>query len=121
MTKSNLPANFLIYLNSGKLDVKCDDEPTMHFSSNGNTRTLEIFDIPLKMTKKPGLIKQLSEAKHLAKKLREEKITLDVKYKGDLVLRLGEKANPKLARIVTLSKDIEIADLKKLKELGSKI
>ena len=121
MTKSDLPANFLIYLNNGTLDVKCDDEPSINFSSKGNIRTIDIFDIPLKMSKKPGLIKQLSEAKHMAKRLREEKVTLDVKYKGELVLRLGEKANPKLARIVTLSKDIEITDLKKLKDLGSKI
>ncbi len=37
------------------------------------------------------------------------------------MLRLGKKANPKLARIVTLSKDIEISDLKKLKSLGNEL
>ena len=118
MTKSNLQANFLISLAKGDLKIQCDDQPAINFSSTKNTRTIDILDIPIKISGKPGLIKQLSEAKSLAKKLREEKITLDVKYKGDLVLRLGEKANPKLARIVTLSKDIEISDLKKLKELG---
>ena len=73
MTKSDLPANFLIYLNNGTLDIKCDDEPSINFSSKGNIRTIDIFDIPLKMSKKPGLIKQLSEAKHMARKLKEEK------------------------------------------------
>lgn len=118
MTKSNLQSNFLISLSKGALTIQCDDQPAINFSSSKNTRTIDIFDIPIKVSGKPGIIKQLSEAKSLAKKLREEKITLDIKYKGDLVLRLGEKANPKLARIVTLSQDIEISDLKKLKELG---
>ncbi len=119
MKKSNLPANFLISLQTGSVKIKCDDEPTCNFTATKNTRTIDILDIPIKMTKKTGFIKQLSQAKSLAKKLKEHGITLDVRYKGDLVLRLGEKANPKLARIVTLSKDIEISDLKKLKELGS--
>ena len=117
MKKLNLPANFLISLQKGGVKIDCDDNPAISFTSADNIRTIDILDISMKISKKPGFIKQLSEAKNLAKKLKEEKVTLDVRYKGDLVLRLGEKANPKLARIVTLSKDIEISDLKKLKSL----
>ena len=117
MKKSNLPANFLISLAKGGVEIDCNDDPAISFSSKGDIRTINILDIPMKLSKKPGFIKQLSEAKNLAKRLNEEKVTLDVRYKGELVLRLGEKANPKLARIVTLSKNIEITDLKKLKSL----
>ena len=117
MKKSNLPANFLISLAKGGVEIDCNDEPAINFSSNGNIRTIDILDMPMKLSKKPGFIKQLSEAKNLAKRLNEQDVTLDVRYKGDLVLRLGEKANPKLARIVTLSKNIEISDVKKLKSL----
>ena len=60
----------------------------------------------------------MSEAKDLAKNLKQENITLEVKLKGEPVLKLGEQANPKLAKIVTLSGDIEITDLKKLKKLS---
>ncbi len=117
MKKSNLPANFLISLNKGGVEIDCDNKPAINFSSKNDIRTIDVLDIPLSLTKKPGIFKQLSEAKNLAKRLREEKVTLDVRFKGDLVLRLGEKANPKLVRIVTLSKNIEISDLKKLKSL----
>ncbi len=37
------------------------------------------------------------------------------------VLKLGEKANPKLAKIITLSSNIEITDLRKLKKLSDDI
>ena len=121
MAKTNLPANFLISLQKGSVKIDCDNKPLMDFSTKDNIRTMDVYDLPIKMSKKPGLIKQLSEAKSLAKKLREQNVTLDVKYKGELVLRLGKKANPKLARIVTLSKDIEISDLKKLKSLGNEL
>ena len=117
MKKSDLPANFLISLAKGEVEIDCNEDPAISFSSKGDIRTINILDIPMKLSKKPGFIKQLSEAKHLARKLKEEKVTLDLRYKGDLVLRLGEKANPKLARIVTLSKNIEISDVKKLKKL----
>ena len=66
----------------------------------------------------PGFLKQLSEAKELAKDLTQKKTTIEVRYKGDTVLKLGEKANPKLAKIVTLSSNIEITDLRKLKKLS---
>ncbi len=118
MAKSNLPANFLISLQKGSFKIDCNDQPTCNFYTTKNIRTIDILDIPIKLSEKPGIIKQLSQAKQMAKKLREEKVTLDIRYKGDLVLRLGEKANPKLARVVTLSKDIEITDLKKLKKLS---
>ncbi len=119
MKKPNLPANFLISLNSGGLEINCDNQPAIKFTATKDSRIIDILDMPVKLSKKPGFFKQLSQAKTMAKKLKEEKITLDVRYKGDLVLRLGEKANPKLARIVTLSKDIEITDLKKMKEIGT--
>ena len=66
----------------------------------------------------PGFVKQLSEAKELAKDLTKKKTTIEIHLKGEPVLKLGEKANPKLAKIVTRSSDIEITDLRKLKKLS---
>jgi len=121
MKKNNLPANFLSYLNSGSLKISSDDEPSIVFKSDKDKRILNIIDMPIKISKKPGLIKQLTEAKELAKNLKKEKITLEIQFQGRPVLRLGEKANPKLAKIVTLSGDIEITDLKELKKLSGMI
>ncbi|NND87186.1 MAG: hypothetical protein HKM23_07700 [Nitrosopumilus sp.] len=101
------------------MKISCDSSPAINFNAEKNIRIIDIIDIPIKVSSKPGFVKQLSEAKDLAKNLKKEKITLEIRLKGEPVLRLGEKANPKLAKIVTLSSDIEITDLKKLKTLSS--
>jgi hypothetical protein len=77
--------------------------------------------MPIRISGKPGLIKQLSQAKGLAKELKQKNTTLEVRLHGEIVLKLGEKANPKLAKIVTMSDNIEITDLKKLKKLSDVI
>ena len=111
-------ANFLSFLHGGSFEVMCNGEPSIKFMVEGNSRIIDILDIPIEVIKKPGLIKQLSEAKALAKNLKQENLTLEVQLKGETVLKLGEQANPKLTKIVTLSGDIEITNLKKLKKLS---
>lgn len=121
MKHQNLSANFLTYLENGSLSISTGKNPSMNFTSIGNRRILDIIDIPIKLDKKPGLIKQLTEAKTLAKDLSKKSITFEIHLKGDPVLKLGKDAKPKLAKIVTLSNDIEITDLKKLKKLSDLI
>ena len=118
MKNFDLPANFLSYLDNGKLTVTCDGEPTINFHVDGSTKIIDIIDIPIEITKMPGFLKQLSEAKELAKDLTQKKTTIEVRFQGEPVLKLGEKANPKLAKIVTRSSDIEITDIRKLKKLS---
>ena len=116
MKDFDLPANFLSYLDNGKLSVTCNDSPAVNFHVDGSTKIIDVIDIPIEITKMPGFLKQLSEAKDLAKNLAKQKTTIEVRLRGDTVLKLGEKANPKLAKIVTLSSNIEITDLRKLKK-----
>jgi hypothetical protein len=118
MKNFDIPANFLSYLDTGKLTITCNDSPTVNFLVDGSTKIIDIIDIPIELTKMPGLLKQLSEAKELAKDLAQKKTTIEVRLRGDTVLKLGEKANPKLAKIITLSSNIEITDLRKLKKLS---
>ncbi len=118
MKNFDIPANFLSYLGTGKLSITCNDSPTINFHVDGSTKIIDIIDIPIEITKMPGFLKQLSEAKELAKDLAQKKTTIEVRLRGDTVLKLGEKANPKLAKIITLSSNIEITDLRKLKKLS---
>ena len=118
MKNFDIPANFLSYLDTGKLSITCNDSPTINFYVDGSTKIIDIIDIPIEITKMPGFLKQLSEAKELAKDLAQKKTTIEVRLRGDPVLKLGEKANPKLAKIITLSSNIEITDLRKLKKLS---
>ena len=118
MKNFDLPANFLSYLDNGKLSVTCNDSPAVNFHVDGSTKIIDVIDIPIEITKMPGFLKQLSEAKDLAKNLAKQNTTIEIRLRGDTVLKLGEKANPKLAKIVTLSSNIEITDLRKLKKLS---
>jgi hypothetical protein len=118
MKNFDLPANFLSYLDKGALNITCNGEPTINFHVDGSTKIIDIIDIPIEITKMPGFLKQLSEAKELAKDLTAKKTTIEVRFQGEPVLKLGEKANPKLAKIITLSSHIEITDLRKLKKLS---
>ena len=118
MKDFDLPANFLSYLDTGKLSVTCNDSPAVNFHADGSTKIIDVINIPIEITKMPGFLKQLSEAKDLAKNLAKQKTTIEIRLRGDTVLKLGEKANPKLAKIVTLSSNIEITDLRKLKKLS---
>ena len=118
MKNLNLPTNFLSYFQSGNLKITCDDTPTINFTASDELKIIDVIDSPIKISKKPGLIKQLSEAKEFAKNLKKQNKTLEVRLQGETVLKLGKNANPKLVKIITLSNDIEISDLKKLKKLS---
>ena len=118
MKDFQLPAHFLSYLDGGSLRILSDGNPSVNFKSEGSSRIVDVIDVPITIKNKPGLIKQLSEAKDLAKNLKKQKITLEIRFKGDAILKLGKDANPKLAKIVTLSNDIEITNLTKLKKLS---
>lgn len=118
MVKNNLSTNFLSYLQNGNLKISTDDKPSIHFSVSGNLKVINIIDLPIKIPRKQGIIKKLSEAKELAKNMNKSGMTLEIQLQGKTVLKIGKDANPKLAKIVTLSSHIEIRDLKKLKRLS---
>lgn len=116
--KNHLPSNFLLSLTSGSMNVRIGDKVIINFTANKDSKVIDIFEIPIKISEKPGFLKQLSEAKELAKQLKKENKTLEIKFKGNTVLKLGKGANPKLAKIVTLSNDIEIVDINQIKNLS---
>jgi hypothetical protein len=118
MNLNNLSANFLTYLEGGSLQIFAGNSPSINFKSSENIRIIDVIDIPIKLSKKPGIIKQLSQAKDLAKILTKQNLTLEIRLKGQTVLKLGKNANPKIVKIVTLSNHIEITNLKNLKKLS---
>ena len=115
--KSKLPANFLISLTNGSVKISENKKPAIEFNTKNDDRMVNIISMPVKISGKKSAIKRLGDARDLAKILKKEGVTLDIQYNGKLVLRLGEKAKPKLSKIVTLSGNIEIADIKALRSL----
>ena len=119
--KSKIPANFLIYLKSGQLTITNSGKTAIEFNSKGNTRTLDIIDLPTKISGNMNLLKQLTEAKDLAKMLSKDEITLEIKHRGKTILRLGKNAKPKFSTLVTFSRNVEIINLKELRKLDKEI
>ena len=119
--KSNLPANFLLYLTSGHLTIVNNEKTAIEFNSKGNTRTLDIIDLPTKISGNMNLLKQLTEAKDLAKMLSKDEITLEIKHRGKTILRLGKNAKPKFSTLITFSRNVEIINLKELRKLDKEI
>lgn len=117
MAQTNLPSNFLLSLRNGDVKINYDDNPSIRFSADSETRIIDIIDLPIKLSTRTGFLKKLKEGKTLARELKNNGVTLDVKFQGKLVLRLGKKAKPKLSKVVTLSNDIEISDVKTLLKL----
>ena len=115
--KSKLPANFLISLTKGSVKISESNKPAIEFSTKNDDRILNILSMPVRISDTRNAIKRLGDARDLAKTLKNEGVTLDIQRKGKLVLRLGQKAKPKLSKIVTMSGNIEIADIKELRSL----
>ena len=115
--KSKLPANFLISLTNGSVKISENKKPAIEFSTKNDDRVVNIISMPVKISGKKSALKRLSDARDLAKTLKKEGVTLDIQHKGKLVLRLGEKAKPKISKIITMSGNIEITDIKALRSL----
>ena len=49
MKEFDLPANFLSYLDKGKLSITCDNEPTINFRVEGTTKIIDVIDIPIEI------------------------------------------------------------------------
>ena len=69
--KSDLPANFLLYLRSGDLTISDGDGTAIEFTSKGDIRRINIKHLPTKIPGKMSLLKQLTEAKHIGKVLKK--------------------------------------------------
>tara|TARA_B110000014_G_scaffold143778_1_gene99822 strand:+ start:211 stop:573 length:363 start_codon:yes stop_codon:yes gene_type:complete len=115
--KSKLPANFLISLKNGSVKISENKKLAIEFNTKNDYRMINIISMPVKISGRKSVIKRLGDARNLAKTLKKEGVTLDIQHHGKLVLRLGEKAKPRLSKIITMSGDIEIANIKALRSL----
>ena len=58
--KSDLPANFLLYLRSGDLTISDGDGTAIEFSSKGDIRRINIKHLPKKFQEKMSLLKAIN-------------------------------------------------------------
>ena len=61
---------------------------------------------------------KLAQLKSIAVELKDEGLTVNLSYKGDLLVTIGLEAKPKFSRLVTRTDAVEINNLRKLIELS---
>ena len=111
-------------IKSGEVTLFTDDKEALHLKAENKKIDLNVVDKKFAKDIVGGLGGRtsirgtLDQAKSLAEELRDEGLTLSVSYKGSRVVTLGVDAKPKISRVVTGTKAIEINSLRKLIELG---
>jgi len=102
-------------LRSGELSVLRGGRGILHLNMEDKRIGIDLQDIqPIRDLLNLLNLKKLKQLKGVAEKLRKDGLTVTVSHKGDLALKLGAEANPRFARLITLSGAIEISSMGKL-------
>lgn len=115
------PEELLKLVKSGTLNISENHKESLRFVFDKNTITIDLIDIEFNVPTSKGLLVRLSEARKFAKNLKKKKLTLCIAHKGKIVMKLGEKANPKLSRLLTQSGAVEITNLRELRKLDKRL
>ncbi len=102
-------------LRSGEISVLRGGREILHLDIEDKRIGIDLQDIqPIRDLLNLLNLKKLTQLKGIAEKLRKDGLTITVSHKGDLALKLGAEANPRFARLITLSGAIEISSMGKL-------
>jgi len=102
-------------LRSGEISVLRGGREILHLNMEDKRIGIDLQDIqPIRDLLNLLNLKKLKQLKGVAEKLRKDGLTVTVSHKGDLALKLGAEANPRFARLITLSGAIEISSMGKL-------
>ena len=100
---------------SGEISVLRGGRGILHLNIEDKRLGIDLQDIqPIRDLLNLLNLKKLKQLKGVAEKLREDGLTITVSHKGETALKLGAEANPRFARLITLSGAIEISSMGKL-------
>ena len=118
---SKLPANLLKLVKDGSMEISENNKKSLKLSFSKGTVVFDLLDIDFNIPKSRGIFERLSEARKFAKYLEENNVTLCISHKGKIVMKLGKDAKPKLSRMLTQSKSVEITNLRELRRLDKRL
>lgn len=118
---SKFPVKLLRALKSGSLKISEDGKKFLELTSHSNKKIINITDFSFNIPINQGIFTKLSEAKEFAEALKDQKLTLCISHKDKMVMKLGQEANPKLSRLFTRSKAVEIINLRELRRLDKRL
>lgn len=108
----------------GALQLDIEGQPAARICVDRENRVLIDFIEPTIFRthqNKIGLIDELKRAKAFAQKLTDNGVTLSFLIRGKKAITLGKYAKPRISRLITRSRDIEIDNMRKAAKLRNKL
>jgi hypothetical protein len=104
---------------SGTIKIDAENQPAAEIDISKDRITVNLlqpafFRAPDDET---GLFDKLQTSKEFGRKLTDNGLTLSILRKGKDAITLGNKAKPKLSKLITRSNDIQIDSIKEAAEL----
>jgi len=118
---SELLVDLLRLVKEGSLEISENHKKSLKLSFSKNTVVIDLLDIEFNIPTSKGMFERLSEARKFAKILEENNFTLCISHKGKIVMKLGKGAKPKISRMLTKSKSVEITNLRELRRLDKRL
>ena len=115
--------NFLSSLDSGSIKLNVDGEDVLKTTfdkgnmlvSLENVKPLKGLKILLKLpTEEKSLLSQFSKIKDLAEYIKKKNLTISLSWKNKDLVVIGNKAKPKMLKLVLRTDAIEIKSMKDL-------
>jgi hypothetical protein len=124
-------AELLSWLGGGTILIGMANQPMVEIRAENSKVVLNLFtskslgDVNGNMDNenaaKLSIGKKISEAKDFAKYLRNNDLTISMRYKGKEIMVLGKKAKPKFSKLIIGSNDIQIRNLRQLMKLDNEL
>lgn len=108
----------------GALQLDIEGQPAAKIRVDRENRVLiDLIEPTIFRThqNKIGLIDELKEAKAFAQKLTDNGVTLSFLIRGKKAITLGKYAKPRISRLITRSRDIQIDNVRKAAKLRNKL
>jgi len=115
--------NFLSSLDSGSIKLNVDGEDVLKTTFDKgnmlvnleNVKPLKGLKILLKLpTEEKSLLSQFSKIKDLAEYIKKKNLTISLSWKNKNLIVIGNKAKPKMLKLVLRTDAIEIKSMKDL-------
>ena len=124
-------AELLSCLRGGMIQIGMANQPVLKIRAENFQIVLNLFtsksivDVNGKKNNenaaKLSLRKKISEAKDFAKYLRNNDLTISMRYEYKEIIVLGEKAKPKFSKLIIGSNNIQIKNLRQLARLDNEL
>jgi hypothetical protein len=104
---------------SGMITIDAENQPAAEIDISKDKITIDLLKPEFFRASgdETGLFDKLHTSKEFGHKLTNNGLTLSIHRKGKEAITLGNKAKPKLSKLITRSNDIQIDSIKEAAEL----